>query len=198
MHSYIEISSKRETSSTTDISLVDQVKNRRVSALQEIYRRYARLVHVSALRILKSREEAEDITQEIFLLLWHGCRYDGDRGSFKNFLVMKTRSRAIDRLRSHQANRRTAQRFQTTAEIATQNNPIEQAAQKQVIQSVRNALCELSLKEREVLEKAYYKGMSQTEIANRLDIPLGTVKSRSLGGLRKLRRTLTAQQAVLN
>ena len=196
MSSYIKISPNTGTSSFTDNLLINRVKNGHDSALQEIYKRYACLVHVSALRILRSREEAEDITQEIFLLLWQNCRYNGDRGSLKNFLVMKTRSRAIDRLRSRQATHRTAQRFHT-ATATTSQGPIEQAVQQQSIQSVRKALHTLSQKEREVIEKAYDKGMSQTEIARRLDIPLGTVKSRSLGGLKKLRQTL-AKQAELN
>ena len=191
MHSYTTFVSSRQISATSlDGTLVSQIRAKQVDALQEIYHRYARLVHASAWQILKSKEEAEDVTQEIFLKLWHSCRYDPRRGSFKNFLVMRTRSRAIDRLRSRQACCRTAQRLQTTIDPHSLKTPIDQAVQQQIAQTVREALHDLSMREREVLENAYYNGMSQSEIADRLDIPLGTVKSRVRHGLKKLREAI--------
>jgi RNA polymerase sigma-70 factor, ECF subfamily len=180
--------------STDDVLLINQVKAKRVGALQEIHRRYARLVHASALGILKSKEEAEDMTQEIFLLLWHHCRYDKSRGSFKNFLVMKTKSRSIDKLRSHQARHRVVQRLSATASPRISKNPIEQAVQIQSAQSVRAALSTLPRGEREVLKSAYYEELSHAEIADQLDIPLGTVKSRSRQALRKMRSALIEQE----
>jgi RNA polymerase sigma-70 factor, ECF subfamily len=181
---------------STDDVLINQVKAKRVGALQEIYRRYARLVHASALRILKSKEEAEDMTQEIFLLLWHQCRYDKSRGSFKNFLVMKTRSRSIDKLRSHQTRHRISQHLQTIHSPRTVTTPIEQAVRSQSVQSVRAALSRLPRTEREVLKSAYYEELSHAEIANQLDIPLGTVKSRSRQALRKMREALLEQNSA--
>lgn len=194
MHTYL-MSDQRQNapSKSTDNVLIAQVRAKRVSALQEIYRRYARLVHVSALRILKSKEEAEDITQEIFLILWYRCHYDQSRGSFKNFLVMKTRSHSIDRLRSHQARQRVAQRLYATDGPQSSQNPIELFERKQSAQKIRKALLTLPFKEREVLKSAYYEGLSQIEIAHQLNIPLGTVKSCSRQGLSKLRCALFEQ-----
>jgi RNA polymerase sigma-70 factor, ECF subfamily len=177
-----------------DDVLINQVKAKRVSALREIHRRYARLVHTSALGILKSREEAEDMTQEIFLLLWHKCRYDKSRGSFKNFLVMKTRSRSIDKLRSHQTRCRISQHLHVIDSHRIGRNPIEQVVQKQSMQSVRKALSALPRTERDVLRSTYYEELSHKEIANQLDIPLGTVKSRSRQALRKMRDALVEQE----
>jgi RNA polymerase sigma-70 factor, ECF subfamily len=198
MHIYLSSSSQRQNApwKSTDDVLINQVKAKRVGALQEIYRRYARLVHASALRILKSKEEAEDMTQEIFLLLWHQCRYDKSRGSFKNFLVMKTRSRSIDKLRSHQTRHRISQHLQAIHSPRTVTTPIEQAVRSQSVQSVRAALSRLPRTEREVLKSAYYEELSHAEIANQLDIPLGTVKSRSRQALRKMREALLEQNSA--
>ncbi|MEM9904038.1 MAG: sigma-70 family RNA polymerase sigma factor [Cyanobacteria bacterium P01_D01_bin.44] len=179
----------------TDEALIEAIKAKQVGALREIYRRYAGLVYTLALRILNTAEEAEDMTQEIFLTLWHQCRYDPSRGSLKRFLVMITRSRSIDRVRSRKSRHRLLQRFRTTVDHPTDNAPLDHATQGEAAQKVRNALSALSQAEREVLEIAYYEGLSQSEIANRLSLPLGTVKTRSRQGLKKLRRALDNQIA---
>ncbi|MEO1401915.1 MAG: sigma-70 family RNA polymerase sigma factor [Cyanobacteria bacterium J06635_1] len=179
----------------TDDDLIEAIKARRVGALKAVYRRYAGLVYTLALRILNNAEEAEDMTQDIFLTLWHQCRYDPSRGSLKRFLVMMTRSRSIDRVRSRKSRHRLLQRFRTTVDHPTANAPLEHATQGEAAQKVRHALSALSQAEREVLEIAYYEGLSQSEIATRLSIPLGTVKTRSRQGLKKLRRALDDQIA---
>ena len=178
------------TADTHDAVLIAAVKARQVGALKEIYRRYARLVYTLSLQILNNAEEAEDMTQEIFLTLWHQCRYDPNRGSLKRFLVMVTRSRSIDRIRSRQSHYRILQRWRTAFDKPKDNVPLEHATQGEAAQKVRHALSTLSPAEREVLEIAYYEGLSQSEIANRLSIPLGTVKTRSRQGLKKLRGAL--------
>lgn len=177
----------------TDEALIEAIQAKQVGALREIYQRYAGLVYTLALRILNNAEEAEDMTQEIFLTLWHQCRYDSSRGSLKRFLVMITRSRSIDRVRSRKSRHRLLQRCRTTVEPPVDNAPLEHATQGEAAQQVRTALLGLPHSEREVLEIAYYEGLSQSEIAHRLSIPLGTVKTRSRQGLKKLRRALDDQ-----
>ncbi len=164
----------------------------------EIYQRYARLVYALALRILKCREDAEDVTQDIFLKLHHQDRYDLRRGSLKNFLAMTARSRSIDKLRSRQSYQRLNQTLQATATTKTAQKPFERAIEHQTVQQVKAALVSLPLRERQVLEKAYYDDLSQSEIAARLNIPLGTVKSRSRQGLQKLRKVLLVEWPVAN
>lgn len=163
-------------------------------AFQVIYRRYARLVYGLALRIICSAEDAEDITQEIFLGLHHQGGYDASRGSLKNFLAMNARSRAIDRLRSHKTQHKTLTHLRLS--VITQpptSSPIEQAIRAQIAQRLRSAISELPLTQREVLENTYYKGLSQSEISHQLSVPLGTVKSRSRQGLQKLRCALSEE-----
>jgi len=179
------------TRHTSDEGLIEALKARQIGALREIYRRHGRLIYSLALRIVKRAEEAEDLTQEVLLSLWQHPAYDPRRGSLKQFLVLLTRSRAIDRLRSHHARHRTLKRWQPVAEPLTINPPLDQVSQGERAQRVQQALSSLPAAEREVLEIAYYEGLSQSAIAQRLDIPLGTVKSRCRQGLKKLRRALT-------
>ena len=162
-----------------------------VKALGVLYDRYARLVYSIAYRILSSAEEAEDITQDVFLTLWRRNAYDPTRGSLSSFLTTLARSRAIDRLRSKSARLRVVQRLQGIVRSESGSpSPLEQASMGERSHLIRAALSQLSESERQVLEIAYYEGLSQSEIAQRLDIPLGTVKSRSRQGLLKLRQNL--------
>ena len=162
-----------------------------IKALDILYDRYSRLVYSIAYRILNSSEEAEDITQDVFLTLWRRNSYDPARGSLSSFLTTLTRSRAIDRLRSKNARLRVVQRLQGIVRSDSGSpSPLEQASIGERSQVIRTALSQLSESERQVLEIAYYEGLSQSEIAERLGIPLGTVKSRSRQGLLKLRQRL--------
>jgi len=191
-----QLSAERSPTSLafSDDALLLSVKSGRSRAFCDIYRRYRRLVYSLALRILKCREDAEDITQEIFLRLYHQRRYDAQRGSLKNFLAMSARSRAIDKLRSRQAYYGLSQTLQTVADSRAVQTPLEQATRQQTISQVRLALECLPLRERQVLESSYYDNLSQSEIATQFDIPLGTVKSRSRQGLQKMRRALTKER----
>lgn len=179
------------TPSRTDAELIQAVRAGQVSALGVLYDRYSKLVYGLALRVLTNPEEAEDLTQEIFLILWRRQTYDPQRGSLSSFLVTLTRSRAIDRLRSRGSRHRMMQRLRGIVGNETRSNlPLENISTWERSQLVKAALVELPEKERTVLEIAYFEGLSQSEISERLDIPLGTVKTRSRQGLIKLRQAL--------
>lgn len=178
-------------SAASDHGLLTALAEGQVTALGVLYDRYARLVYSLAYKILENSEEAEDITQDVFLTLWRRNTYDPKRGSLSSFLTTMTRSRSIDKLRSKGARLRVLQRLQGM--VRTETNaltPLEQASVGERSQIIRRALAQLSETERQVLEIAYYEGLSQSEIAKRLNIPLGTVKTRSRQGLLKLRQTL--------
>ncbi|MCA1993145.1 MAG: sigma-70 family RNA polymerase sigma factor, partial [Coleofasciculus sp. S288] len=150
-----------------------------------------RLVYGLALHILKNPQEAEDLTQEIFLSLWRSSNYNPARGSLSSFLTMMTRSRAIDKIRSRGTSLKFLDRWRRTMTTETSSNtPFELASLGERSQRVQNALAQLSQEQRQVLEMVYYEGLSQSEIAQQLDIPLGTIKTRSRLGLLKLRQTL--------
>ena len=176
----------------TDEVLAQQIAEQQAaSALQVLYQRYARLVYRQSFDILRTREDAEDITQEIFLTLWQRCTYDRNRGSFKRFLLMNARSRSIDKLRAKSSRYRRLQALRDRTLQPNTNPPLEKATQQSTATTLRHALNTLPSKEKTVLESAYYHGLTQAEIARQYDLPLGTVKSRSRQGLQKLRTAIT-------
>ncbi|HLO49214.1 MAG TPA: sigma-70 family RNA polymerase sigma factor [Kamptonema sp.] len=175
----------------TDAELFQLMNLGQPSALGILYNRYGSLVYRLALRILANPQEAEDLTQEIFLNLWHRGTYNPSRGSLSSFLTTMTRSRAIDKLRSRSTNLKFLQRWSQI--MATENYhiiPFESASLSERSQYVRDALTQLPEKQRQVLEMAYYDGLSQSEIAAQLSTPLGTIKTWSRQGLLNLRKNL--------
>ncbi|MCU0566519.1 MAG: sigma-70 family RNA polymerase sigma factor [Oculatellaceae cyanobacterium Prado106] len=175
----------------SDAELIAALKSGQVNALGTLYDRYSRLVYGLAYRILGNSEEAEDMTQEIFLTLWRRDTYNPNRGSLSSFLTTLTRSRSIDKLRSRSSRLRFLQRWQGLAKTEIMGtNPLEQASLGERSQRLKSAMADLPDSERQILEIAYYEGLSQSEIAQRLQIPLGTVKTRSRQGLLRLRQTL--------
>jgi RNA polymerase sigma-70 factor (ECF subfamily) len=176
----------------TDVALVRLLAERRTEALSELYRRYASNLLALGRRILGAVAEAEEVLQEVFLHVWnHSERYDATRSSVSSWLILITRSRAIDRLR----NRKVVEKTHEAAGLAV---PLEDASPegpdavfvRERRQRVRQELDQLPAEQREVLEMAFYEGLSQTEIANRAALPLGTVKTRTLLGMKKLRNAL--------
>lgn len=175
----------------TDAELFRALKAGQSSALGILYDRYASLIYRLALRILGNAQEAEDLTQEIFMNLWRSSTYNPARGSLGSFLTTMTRSRAIDKLRSRGTNLKFLQRWsQTMMTEISPPTPFDLASLSQRSQYVRDALAQLPDKQRQVLEMAYYDGLSQSEIAKQLDISLGTIKTWSRQGLLKLRQNL--------
>ena len=181
--------SKVPSQSDTDLFLA--LKAGQTTALERLYDRYSGLVYGLALKILTNPEEAADLTQEVFIFLWQQAKYDSDRGRFDSFLMMLTRSRAIDRLRHRTTRFRFLQRqkrFNLKEESTV--SPLDKVSLLEQSQRIHTAMTQLSDDERQVLELAYYSGLSQSEIARQFNIPLGTVKTRSRRGLVKLRQIL--------
>ncbi|MBD0337603.1 MAG: sigma-70 family RNA polymerase sigma factor [Cyanobacteria bacterium Co-bin13] len=176
----------------TDQSLVTRLRAGQTDALGVLYDRYARLVYSLALRMLGNLEEAEDLTQEVFLAFWQRDKYDVDRGSLSSFLVTFTRSRALDRLRNRGVRYRAMERLQGLTQPSSKaETPLERASLEERSQQTREALNQLPALERQVLEIAYFENLSQSQIAQKLNIPLGTVKTRCRQGLLRLRQLLT-------
>jgi RNA polymerase sigma-70 factor (ECF subfamily) len=161
------------------------------SMLGPLYDRYAKLVYGLALAILRSRTEAEDLTHEVFVSLYVPRAYDPDRGSVSAFLTTVTRSRAIDRLRRRSRSARLLRTWHEEAPASpAPTTPFEDVAMWRTAERVRAVVAELPGGQRQVLEMTYYRGLSQSEIADDLDLPLGTVKSRSRRALRALGQAL--------
>ena len=161
------------------------------AALGELYDRHAKLVYGVALAILGSPDEAQDVSQEVFLTVSEPTAYDPARGTVAAFLTTMARSRAIDRLRRRGRSVRLLKTWHEATPIApAPPSPHERVAAQECAERVRSALAGLSAADREILELAYWKGLSQSEIAADLDAPLGTVKSRCRRALVSLRGVL--------
>jgi RNA polymerase sigma-70 factor, ECF subfamily len=176
----------------SDAELYQALRAGHREALGILYDRHAGLVYGLALKTLGNTQEAEDLTQDIFLNLDRSTAYDSRRGSLRTFLAVVTRSRALDRVRSRNKARSFLERFRShrSTEIADRT-PLEQMFQNEQSEEVQTALRHLPENEQQILRMAYYEGFSQSEIAKRLNIPLGTVKTITRRSLLKLRQFLT-------
>lgn len=162
-------------------------------ALGELYDRHARLLYSLALRIVRERADAEDVLQEAFAQVWcQAERFEAARGTVAGWLVTVTRSRALDRLRQRRLQPAGVADFDGFAQ--TVPDPARgldvQLATAEQAERVRLALAALQDDQRVPLELAYYEGLSQSEIAAKLGVPLGTIKTRMRQTLRRLRDAL--------
>ncbi len=179
----------------SDTELLHAVARGDEQALAQLYDRYRLILFGLLLRILHSREEAEDVLQEVFLQVWKRAPdFDEERGRAFTWLVTLARSRAIDRLRALGSRERAAN------EATREATDLVSDAESDAIRSeqsavVRNALAELPEEQKKALLLAYFEGLTQTEIATRLGAPLGTVKTRMRSGMIKLREVLKGQRS---
>lgn len=173
----------------TDADLWLRLQAGRHDALGRLYDRHASLVYGIALKLLTNPQEAEDLTQDIFIKLAQATPYDPQRGSLRTFLAIMTRSRALDRLRSRTVAQNSVARLQTLQSTVSPL-PVDHLHQLEQSEQVKAALAQLSVPQRQVLRMAYYEGMTQATIAEQLNAPLGSVKAHARRGLLKLRQIL--------
>ncbi|WP_299484699.1 sigma-70 family RNA polymerase sigma factor [Acaryochloris sp. IP29b_bin.137] len=176
--------------------LVAAIKRQELDALGYLFDHYSSLVYTLAYKILGNSPEAEDLMQEIFLGLWERCTYNPSRGSLSSFLATVTRSRAIDRLRMKGNRRRIISQWQQSLSPNPSPTPLDHASQSEKRQALQQALAELPKEYRQVLDLSYFGGYSQSQIAEQLDKPLGTVKTWARKGLIQLRQSLQAQMEL--
>ena len=171
-----------------DVALLERVAARDQQALAELFDRHARLLFGLILRIVRSHTDAEDVLQEVFVQAWTRTdTYDASRGSPAGWLIGIARNRAIDRLRSDAVRNRTAERSPQPRPVET---PETRAATGERQRDVARALASLPAEQRELIEHAYFEGLTQSELAERFKLPLGTVKTRIRTGLSTLRGLL--------
>jgi len=180
----------------TDGALLRLVAERQPEALAALYDRHAPHLLALARRILGGAGEAEDVVQEVFVHVWNDpSRYNPSRSSVSTWLMLVTRSRAIDRLRHRQVVDRTHEAAHRDVPPDEHESPdgIESVLLRERRERVRRELDNLPPEQRQVLEMAFYQGLSQSEIAERADLPLGTVKTRTLLAMKKLRSALRTE-----
>jgi RNA polymerase sigma factor (sigma-70 family) len=173
----------------SDEAVVALVARSDQSALAELYDRFGRVAYGVALRILRDEKLAEDAVQEGFLAAWRNAdRFMPERAKASTWLLTLVHRRAVDLVRRE--NRRRAEPLQEGVEAAPSDSAEEDAWLRFERERVQLALKQLPDQQREALELAYYGGFSQSELAERLGQPIGTIKSRMFTGLARLRELL--------
>jgi RNA polymerase sigma-70 factor (ECF subfamily) len=179
---------------TIAVNLIQKVANQDRDAFSQLYDRFSSLVFTLAMRMLKVRSDAEDLLQEVFVQVWRQAQsYSVQRGSPEAWIVNIARSRAIDKIRSIRRMEKSFVLTDDPARAESSDNVESSAAQSETRMAMNSALANLPETQRKVLELAYFDGLTQTEIANRLAEPLGTIKTRMRSGIQRLRDMLGTQ-----
>ncbi|HEX5610165.1 MAG TPA: sigma-70 family RNA polymerase sigma factor [Solirubrobacterales bacterium] len=176
-----------------DEELMPLVGEKDPEAFEVFYDRHGGVAYSLAYRIVGERGAAEDVTQEAFISIWRsGARFDATRGSVRSWLLSVVRNRAIDFLRSKAGK---APKLSFDDDAILEQRPAEEltedvAMQRETASEVRGVLGQLPGEQSKVIQLAYFGGFSQSEIAEMLGVPLGTVKGRMRLGLEKIRGEL--------
>lgn len=173
--------------------LVSRVGRGDREAFVALFRRYRDLARALALRVCRRPALAEEVVQEAFLSLWAGAGgFDPERGSVRAWVLGTVHHRAVDAVRREESQRRRSERATPSAgELeAVTEDAFERLAAEEEREAVRRALHSLPPEQREVIHLMYFGGLSQSRVAERLSIPLGTVKSRTVAAMRRLRSEL--------
>ena len=182
-------------SRTEDQSLIDRLQKRDPQAMVELYDRYGKLIFSIILRAVRITPTAEDLTQETFLRVWNKIHtFSNDRGNLQGWLVTVARNRAFDYLRSQQSSVSLASSnlddLEKAGHFYCELDQSDRIAKQNAVTQALNLLPE---EQREVIHLTHYEGMTQTEIAERLGKPLGTVKGLVRGALKKLKNAMSEE-----
>jgi RNA polymerase sigma-70 factor (ECF subfamily) len=181
-----------------DRDLVRRIERGEEEAFRGLFRRYAPSALALARRVARQPFLAEEIVQEAFLAVWRNPGgYDQARGSVKSWLMGMVHHRAVDAVRREESQRRRTEEAQAN-EVVVVEDPAEAVVDALGVpeerKAVRTALGQLPPEQRHVIELMYFEGLSQSGIADRLGLPLGTVKSRTLLGMRRMRAALVGME----
>lgn len=177
-----------------DLELYRRLKTGDGAAFEELYSAYSRISYGLAMRVLGQDAIAQEVVHDAFMALWRAPEaFDPSRGSLRTFLLSLTHHRAVDAVRREErlrARNQKAMNLEAKHGEDVAEDVVESAWLGQRSKEVRAALAELPEEQRQVLEMAYFGGNTQAQIADSLEIPLGTVKTRTLAAMKKLRRAL--------
>lgn len=170
---------------------MERLTRRDQTALERLYDRYSPLVYSLLLRMTQDTGSAEDLTQEVFLKVWRNAHlYESSRGSLEAWLVTVARNIALDHIRSKREKQRRREATDTVVVAVSEPRTEEWVDRRRRMGQVRSLMTALPADQRRALELAYFEGLTQTEIAARLQQPLGTVKSWVRNALLRLRDEL--------
>ncbi|MEX2204333.1 MAG: sigma-70 family RNA polymerase sigma factor [Actinomycetota bacterium] len=177
-----------------DRDLVRRIGTADEEAFRELFRRYSPNALALARRVVRQPFIAEEIVQEAFLAAWRNAEgYREGRGSVRSWLMTMVHHRAVDAVRREESQRRRAEDAQASDVLAVEDPAdavVAQLGLPEERRAVRAALADLPAEQRQVIELMYFDGLSQSKVSERLGLPLGTVKSRTLLGMRRLRSAL--------
>ena|SRR2546425_7154558 len=186
----------RSLEDARDRELVRRVGGGDEEAFRRLFRRYGPVAKALAARVVRQDFMAEEIVQEAFLALWRSPdSYQEDRGSFRAWLMSAVHHRAVDMVRREEAQRRRSHTQDPIVQEDVGEQVVEETDLAESRVRVREALDEIPPDQRRVLELMYFEGKTQSAVAEELGLPLGTVKSRTLLGMRRLRGLLAPSEA---
>lgn len=179
----------------TDLDLLRRVARRDEEAFRRLFRRHAPRAHALALRVVRQPFLAEEAVQDAFLALWRDAgSHDPARGSVRAWLMSMVHNRAVDLVRREESQRRRSEKPTLVVLEDPEDRVVQELGSADEGARVRAALAELPAEQRRVIELMYFGGLSQSRIAERLSLPLGTVKSRTVLGMRRLRDGLAGME----
>ena len=187
----------QEESRAEELDLLRRIAQRERAAFEALYGRYANILYASALKFVREDADAQDVVQDVFIQIWDKAKlYDPAKGKPLTWALTLTRNRAIDRIRAIQRRTRLRDEFEqetSVDESAGVREALSEVDASEKGQILRAAVNQLSPQQRKVIDLAYFSGLTQTEIADKLGEPLGTVKARARRGLLKLKELLGDQ-----
>ncbi len=182
---------------SVELDLLARVAKRERAAFEQLYDRYANILYATAMKFLKEDADAQDVVQDVFIQIWDKAKlYDPAKGKPLTWALTLTRNRSIDRIRAIQRRTRLRDDFEKETvvdESAGVREALSGVDASEKSQILRDAVGRLSPEQRNVIELAFFSGFTQSEIADRLGEPLGTIKARARRGLMKLKEILGTQ-----
>ncbi len=181
-----------------DEDLISLVEESDAQAFAVLYDRHARAAYSLAYRMMGEKQAAEDLVQDALLKVWRGAgSYRTERASVRTWVLSIVHNRAIDQLRSLGSRRRMQDKIEATAPTSQPSEAFAESWRNSQREQVREALSTLPQEQLKTLELAYFSGYTHVEIAELLDVPLGTVKGRMRSGLKKMRDYFGSQDMVM-
>ena len=179
---------------TVELDLLARITKRERAAFEQLYTRYSNILYATAMKFLKEDADAQDVVQDVFIQIWDKAKlYDPAKGKPLTWALTMTRNRSIDRIRAIQRRTRLRDDFEKET-VADESAGIREALSgvdaSERTQILRDAVGRLSPEQRKVIDLAFFGGLTQSEIADRLGEPLGTVKARARRGRMKLKELL--------
>lgn len=193
---YLLLTLNRKTTNEDEAKLLGRIALKDQKALEILYDLYSQIIYSFVLRILKRKEDAEEITQNVFLQIWEKAElFNFEKGTAYTWIINVARNKAIDKLRSkeyreHKENIIELDKYDWWQEEKKELS-IDALSDVDRVEHIKKALSQLPAEQSQVLEMAYFEGWTQAEIAEKLSLPLGTVKTRARQAIIKLQKSLS-------